>query len=344
MLCLRHFELMDPVLETLMLPLVQGALPPVEKAAFLNARYHTALENFKDEHIFLQQHFRPYADELQSRGFKVTADVEHASVPLVMLLLPKNADEAKFFIARGLSMLEKGGKLLCAAANDAGGGRLKKLLESFGLDGVASQSKNHARVCWGTKNKIDTDAAEQAIEKGSMQPILKDEYVSMPGLFSWNKIDLGSVLLAQFLPSDLKGRGADFGCGYGFLSRHVLENCSGVEHMCCIDADARAVQMAKENLKKFSNVDYLWADLTAPLSAPGGLDFIVMNPPFHEGKTTSAAIGLGFITTAAQSLKPGGQLWMVANANLPYERTLAEAFTSVQKITEGQGFKVYKAS
>jgi 16S rRNA (guanine1207-N2)-methyltransferase len=73
------------------------------------------------------------------------------------------------------------------------------------------------------------------------------------------------------------------------------------------------------------------------------LDFIVMNPPFHEGKSRDTDIGADFIKTAAQALRPEGVLWMVANANLPYELTLKVQFKKADKIFEGQGFKIFRA-
>lgn len=334
---------MKPVLETLMLPLVRGDIPLPERAAFMGARYHSLLEEFRDENLVLQQHFRPFAEELQSRGFNVKPVIESSLVPLVLALLPRNIDEARGLVAHSITILEEGGTFLCAAANDAGGGRIKKILEEFGLTGIANQSKNHARVVWGVKAATNEQAVKEALRTGGAQKILDGSLWSMPGLFSWDRVDKGSRLLAECLPDDLGGRGADFGCGYGWLARFLMDHSKGIEHLCCIDADARAIEMCKKNLAGFPHVDYLWADLTAPLSSPGGLDFIIMNPPFHEGKNADAGIGQHFIATAAQSLKKGGQLWMVANAHLPYEKALGDHFSVVEKIKEAQGFKIYKA-
>ena len=68
-----------------------------------------------------------------------------------------------------------------------------------------------------------------------------------------------------------------------------------------------------------------------------------MNPPFHNGKKTDCAIGNAFIETALQALRPGGQLFMVANNHLPYEEALADKFYECIKLHEGQGFKVFHA-
>jgi 16S rRNA (guanine1207-N2)-methyltransferase len=68
-----------------------------------------------------------------------------------------------------------------------------------------------------------------------------------------------------------------------------------------------------------------------------------MNPPFHEGRQVQNALGAHFIRTAAQSLKPGCALYMVANSHLPYESVLKECFKNFEKTSEEGGFKVFKA-
>jgi 16S rRNA (guanine1207-N2)-methyltransferase len=74
-------------------------------------------------------------------------------------------------------------------------------------------------------------------------------------------------------------------------------------------------------------------------------DVIVTNPPFHaQGSMDRPDIGRRFITIAAQSLRPGGQLWLVANRHLPYEAVLVDGFQSVNVVTQQQGFKIVVAT
>ena len=68
-----------------------------------------------------------------------------------------------------------------------------------------------------------------------------------------------------------------------------------------------------------------------------------MNPPFHQGKADSIALGQNFIVRAKEMLLPGGELLMVANAHLPYENHLRQLFKTVEKRYEGQGFKIFQA-
>jgi 16S rRNA (guanine1207-N2)-methyltransferase len=339
---------MDNAVSTLFYPLEQGLfpLPAASFIAFLNARRHAFLMGMKG--AFLQQYFKPYAQELRDGGYTAASDIKAspASFKAVFILLPKNALEADYMVAQGLSLLQEDGILVAAADNKAGGARLAKILQGFGLKNIQHASKNKARVAWAIKEDTDMQTVKEALAAGEMQKILEGDYVSMPGIFGWEKIDEGSEILAQHLPTTLKGTGADFGCGYGYLARHVLKNSPNVQSLSCIDADYRAIKACQENLKEFQttkNIRYFWEDLRVPLANISDFDFIVMNPPFHEGKKIDVDIGVDFIANAAQSLRSGGMLWMVANAQLAYEPALAAHFKRVEKKYEGKGFKVFAA-
>ena len=74
-----------------------------------------------------------------------------------------------------------------------------------------------------------------------------------------------------------------------------------------------------------------------------GLDFVVMNPPFHNAGSEDKKLGQAFIQSAANILRPGGACWLVANRHLPYEAALTSAFKSVRLDFESGGFKIYEA-
>ncbi|MGB4057145.1 MAG: class I SAM-dependent methyltransferase [Alphaproteobacteria bacterium] len=315
---------------------------PVGRRLFLNAQAGFPA----GEEFVLQQHFRPYARVLEEQGFSVVADLpdDPGSFSAAFVLLPKNAVEARYDVARALLFLKPGGVLACAGANDAGGKRADAMLQEFGLKDVRHDSGNKARVAWGIKDGVGGEAL-RALDEGSSRFVPETGFVSQPGIFSWDRIDTGSQILGRHLPTDLMGLGADFGCGYGYLSRQVLETCKNISSLSCLDADARAVLFCKKNLYDIRgdiSVRFMWEDLTQSVSGLRYLDWIVMNPPFHEGKKTDSDIGLQFIRTAHESLKVGGHLWMVANVGLPYEKFLGEIFSESEKIYEGDGYKVLR--
>lgn len=334
--------------DTILLPLEKGSLPQPDKKArilFLNARYSPGLEKYKEQ-IFSQQHFYPYADALKERGFVCEPGVPRSGAfDLAMLWGTKNAQETQNLIAQAGGLLKRNGVLLCAAGNKEGGGRLKAQIQKAGFSGLETASKNKMRIVLGrTGNSMPESPEDKSV------PILDGRYMSRPGLFGWNKIDQGSALLLEYMPDHLAGSGADFGCGYGYLSCETLKKNKNIRELICIDADFRALDVCKANLESLGenhscdcDCAFAWDDLTQTKAFLGRFDWIVMNPPFHENKETDPAIGRDFIETARKSLKPGGALYMVANAHLPYEEALQERFSHVEKIVEKAGFKVFTA-
>jgi 16S rRNA (guanine1207-N2)-methyltransferase len=51
-----------------------------------------------------------------------------------------------------------------------------------------------------------------------------------------------------------------------------------------------------------------------------------------------------FIEDAWTALRPGGQLALVANRTLPYERLIADQFGAVHTLHDGRRFKVLGAT
>ncbi|MBS0359904.1 MAG: class I SAM-dependent methyltransferase [Proteobacteria bacterium] len=266
------------------------------------------------------------------------AKVADGSAEGATVLAPPGTLERDFVLAQALRALKPGGRLTAFAPKDKGGSRLKKALERFGA-AVGEDARRHHRFCFVTKAKGLTGLNE-AIAAGSPRIVPAMGLWSQPGVFSWDRPDPGSLRLIEALPP-LSGRGADLGCGVGLLAQAVLR-APGVEALACADVDRRAVECAQHNLDD-PRVSVAWADLRTPLPGVEALDFVVMNPPFHDGGAEDRALGQAFIGTAAAMLRPGGACWLVANRHLPYEAPLAAAFKAVTLRGEGGGYKVYEA-
>ncbi|MFZ1726558.1 MAG: class I SAM-dependent methyltransferase, partial [Albidovulum sp.] len=166
-------------------------------------------------------------------------------------------------------------------------------------------------------------------------------FVTLPGVFSADKVDAGSALLASALPANLPGRGADLGAGWGWLSAQVLTQ-GKVAELHLIEADHAALACARRNVTDARAV-FHWADAIAFKPAEK-FDFIVTNPPFHNSRAADPGLGAAFIRAAGSLLKPSGVLLMVANRHLPYESVLAEVFRDVAELAKDAGFKVFRAA
>lgn len=270
-------------------------------------------------------------------GSDDVAQVADASFDQVALLVPPGAVEARYAIAQGLRTLAPGGALIAAAPKDRGGLRLKRTLEAFGCD-VAETARRHHRIC-AVERPATLTGLDEAITEGAPR-LLPSGLWSQPGVFSWDRLDPGSDLLLKHLPK-LKGRGADFGCGIGWLSRAVLSS-PDVTSLLLIDLDRRAIDCARRNVED-PRATIEWADVRRTATPLADLDFVVMNPPFHDGGAEDRALGQAFIRAASAALRKGGSLWLTANRHLPYEAVLGEAFNAVKPVADSGGFKVYEA-
>ena len=164
--------------------------------------------------------------------------------------------------------------------------------------------------------------------------------VSQPGVFSWDRPDPGSQLLAKHL-GGVAGEGADLGCGVGLLALSVLASPKATA-LTLVDVDRRAIQAARRNIAD-PRARFLQTDLREPTPSLADLDFVVMNPPFHDGGEEDRGLGQAFIRRAAAMMRRGGVLRLVANIGLPYEATLAAAFDQARRLEQGGGYKVLEA-
>ncbi len=264
--------------------------------------------------------------------------LEPGSIDGAMIYAPPGVLERRYTLALALKALKVGGRLDVMAPKDKGGSRLKKELTAFGVE-IGETAKAHHRRCVVIKPETMT-GIDEAIEAGAPRLVEGLEAWSQPGVFAWDRIDGGSALLAQALPP-LKGKGADLGCGYGALATVVLRS-PAVTSLLLVDMDRRAVEAAKRNVED-PRASFEWADART-LEETGDLEFIVMNPPFHDGGAEDRQLGQAFIRKAAGMLKKGGVLWLVANRHLPYESELKEAFKRVNPVSDGGGYKLFEAT
>lgn len=194
---------------------------------------------------------------------------------------------------------------------------------------LGNLSKAHGKLIW----------LEQADTKDwtASDKVLDGMFTTRPGVFSADGIDKGSAVLSAAMPPDIKGRVADLGAGWGYLSHHILER-PGVTSLDLIETDQVALDCAQINITDV-RARFFWADATA-FKPDASYDVVISNPPFHTSRAANPELGRAFIRSAARMLKGSGRFVMVANRHLPYEDSLDEMFREVEDLGGSPGFKL----
>jgi len=278
----------------------------------------------------------------QVPGSRALEDVARASLAGMVMAAPPGTAERRYVQALSLRALKPGAPFTVMAPKEKGGSRIAKELESFGCS-VEAASRRHQRICQTVcPAAFDAEAEtlmDAAITAGGLSFVEAMGLWSQPGIFSWNRVDPGTALLLSVLPA-FAGHGADLGCGIGVIARAVLASAN-ITEIDLIDIDRRAITVARRNITD-RRATFHWADVRK-LAALKGLDFVVMNPPFHDGGLEDRALGQAFVQQCHHVLRDGGAAWLVANLHLPYESVLSADFSQVTLRAERGGFKVYEA-
>lgn len=338
----------DAPLKTLTLPFARGELAwPNGPVACLRAHAGLLLPDGIDPAaIAAEQSYLPHVQALRRAGWSVSDALSPADGPfaLVLVLPPRQKEEARALLARAVDLCAPGGRVVACQHNDEGARSGEADLKALtGLGG--SLAKNHCRVFWSPALDGSHDAALAArwAALDAPRPIAGGRFTSRPGVFAWDRIDPASALLAEHLPAGLAGTGADLGAGWGYLSAEVLARCPKVTRIDLYEAEGRALALARTNLAAAGDkARFHWADVSGGLADK--YDFIVTNPPFHTtNRTGRPELGQSFITAAADGLRSGGRLLLVANRHLPYEEVLGARFSQVDVLAERDGFKLVSA-
>ena len=334
-------------IKALLHPFTTGMLKPPAQALMLRAHADAALDADWGQNLLCVTGFKPDHDALLASGFRVEAALPAEAGPFDAALCPltKHKADSLAAIAQAWAALPVGGLLLCAGDNDTGAASLQKDVAKA-LGPLETASKFHARIFWTRKQEGEMPALLKGwLAGGATRLVPETGFHAGPGMHGWNKIDRGSKLLADHLPGDVRGRVADLGAGWGYLSAMLLKTGRHLKGLDLFEADAAALEAAKLNIQPLAGetpIRFHWADATKGLPRQR-YHSVIMNPPFHSGKATDIELGTAFIQQAAHCLEKGGLMLMVANRQLPYEAAIDTHFKERRLVAEADGFKLIEA-
>jgi 16S rRNA (guanine1207-N2)-methyltransferase len=261
----------------------------------------------------------------------LTADIN-------VLFYPKAKERLLWWLFQIQQTLTSNQQLWVVGENDGGIKSLTKRLNGM----FECEKMDTARHCALFSIKPSPGVTET--DFWSRYPSNELNISALPGVFSAKKIDTGTAVLLEHLPSLPTGNYLEMGCGSGVLAAEVLTRYPD-SSIDTYDVDLLAtlstqVTLEANNLDQRANI--YWADNASALPEKT-YQAIITNPPFHKGIRTEYGPTETFFQQASDRLVRGGKLVWVANDFLNYQNIIRTQFKSVNVIAQTRGFKVYEA-
>lgn len=172
------------------------------------------------------------------------------------------------------------------------------------------------------------------------------EVVSHANVFSQKRLDIGTRLLLDHLPTD---RGTahmiDLGCGNGILGTVAAQRNPNAT-VVFADESFMAVESAEATFRRAMGPDryaeFVVTDVLDGIDSDS-VDVILNNPPFHDGHVPGDAIAWRMFEEARRVLCSGGELYVVGNRHLGYHQKLKRIFGNYETIGSNPKFVVLRA-
>ncbi|SLN45628.1 Ribosomal RNA large subunit methyltransferase G [Roseovarius albus] len=316
------------VVSRLSLALSEGelTLPEVGRIAVFGPKMDTDLSALPSDRCHVLTGFRPDYDHFAGRGFSCGQEPE-GRYSLSIVFLGRAKALSQTMISKAAAVTD--GLVVIDGAKTDGADSVLKAVRKRAETSVPL-SKAHGKLFSFPSGDGFEDWATQSQE-------VAPGFETLPGVFSADGIDPASKLLADSLPKKLGGQVVDLGGGWGYLSARILER-EEVEALHLVEADHDALACARLNISD-ARAWLHWEDATR-WQPQDRVNTVVTNPPFHTGRAASPDLGQAFIRSAWGMLKPQGQLFLVANRHLPYEKTMAALFAHVSEMAGDRKFKI----
>lgn len=260
-----------------------------------------------------------------------------------LLIVPKGREFARALLWSATQALKTGGELYVNGPKKGGAQTMiKDATALLGDCQVLDYKKSH-RIARSIKQDNPNYPQEWGAIPTDMQwrtldtPLGNVEVATMPGVFSWDALDDGTRFLLEYLSIRGDQSVLDMGCGNGVIGTLLARSA---EQVLMVDDNLLAVRSAQETLAHsgLSNAAVRPSDVYSEVDQT--FDRIISNPPFHEKFNVQANVAHRIVRDAPQYLKPGGELWIVANEFLKYEPLFAEAFTQWGVVAQNNRYKI----
>jgi len=166
------------------------------------------------------------------------------------------------------------------------------------------------------------------------------ELASSSGIFSKDRIDLGTLVLLESMVLPDEGEVLDMGCGYGVIGITISKMRPRLR-VTMVDVNPTAVKLAKENIdtNNVTNATAIHSNLYSSLEGRK-FNLIISNPPLAAGYKVIFPL----IEGAKSHLSEGGNLQLVLRKGInAISKKMNEVFDNVELVSRKSGYKVFRS-
>jgi 16S rRNA G1207 methylase RsmC len=262
---------------------------------------------------------------------------------IVLLKIPKSIAFLEDLLATVSRHLKPGGTLVCGVMVKYQTPAVFERIAHFIGPTRTSLAQKKARLIFSelTKPAAASPFPTQVPIEG-----FEHAFTHHSNLFSREKLDIGTRLFLDHLPSGHFETILDLGCANGVLGIAAKKKFPGAKILFSDDS-RMALLSAQESFRRYfphatQEAEFIWTNCFEN-QPPESVDLILCNPPFHQGTTVGDFIARQMFRDAYKALKKGGRLRVIGNGHLHYPKTLERIFGASQVIARSPKFTVVEA-
>lgn len=172
------------------------------------------------------------------------------------------------------------------------------------------------------------------------------QFLTGRGVFAREGVDEGTRILLRHwtlqISSEFTGRVCDLGCGWGAIAAFVAARFRD-SRVWAVDLNPRAAQLAAHNFSRNELTNATaWSGDGLGAARPNFFDVVLCNPPVRAGNAVIAKL----FADAHQSLKQGGELWIVlrtAQGAKSWQKRLEADWGNCETVALDKGYRVLKS-
>lgn len=291
--------------------------------------------------------YQAISDKHQGKVTATFASSYQSSIKhdLVIIAFPKSKAELNFTLAMIAHCIDEQTKILLVGEKKGGVQSSPKLTQALFSSCQKVDAARHCLLFAGLFKP----------EQLSKKFILKDWFktyeitieeipltiASLPGVFSQQKLDVGTSLLLRHLPCKMSGKTLDFGCGAGVISCFIGKKFPETK-LSLLDVSALALTSAQESLA-LNGLSGSVFPSNSLSEVTEEFQHVVSNPPFHQGVKTHYQATEDFLSGIKKQLTAQGTITIVANSFLRYQPIMQAHIGETQIINKDKGFTIYQA-